>query len=363
MFQNIPGATYVSFYFNALLIIVLITFLILISKQEIEKFNPKPSSFIGFILFILLVIWMGYRPRGPIFGDMGNYIHEFELRKNGWINNLKGRDWLFVNYLDFMSTTSDWQNYIVGLALLYLLPCYLVCVKFFKQYWFLGFLMLWTSFSFMTYGTNGLRNGVATSIFLLALIPKNIPLKIGIMILAAGFHTSLFLPTLAYIITIFFKNTVLLLRFWLLCIPISLISGNIFISIVSSIGFGGIDTRMGIYTQSNIDFGYNTNFRLDFLLYSAIAVFAGWYYKEKLKYADKTYDIIYAIYLICNAFWILVIRMPFSNRFAYLSWFLIGLVIIYPLLKHKIMKNQASKIGLFILLNYLFTYTLLVVLQ
>ena len=40
------------------------------------------------------------------------------------------------------------------------------------------------------------------------------------------------------------------------------------------------------------------------------------------------------IYLTANAFWILVIRSSFSNRFAYLSWFLMAIIIFYPFFKH-----------------------------
>ena len=48
--------------------------------------------------------------------------------------------------------------------------------------------------------------------------------------------------------------------------------------------------------------------------------------------------------MYANAFWIMVIRAEFSNRFAYLSWFLYPIVLAYPLLKLKIWpKTQGNK--------------------
>jgi tetratricopeptide (TPR) repeat protein len=103
-------------------------------------------------------------------------------------------------------------------------------------------------------------------------------------------------------------------------------------------------------------------FRWDFLLYSATGVFAGWYFIFVKKIEDKLYIQIYNIYVLVNAFWVLVIRASFSNRFAYLSWFLLGVVIIYPLLKKQIFEKQHVLIGRIIFLYFAFTYVLNVLL-
>ena len=65
---------------------------------------------------------------------------------------------------------------------------------------------------------------------------------------------------------------------------------------------------------------------------------------------------IYSIYLFANALWILVIQANFSNRFAYLSWFMLGLVIVYPFLKQLFFKNQSAILGNILLLYFVFTY-------
>ena len=73
---------------------------------------------------------------------------------------------------------------------------------------------------------------------------------------------------------------------------------------------------------------------------------------------DKTYNLIFNTYVIANSFWVLVIRAEFTNRFAYLSWFLLGLVIVYPYLKAKFFHNQGVVLGKVIAVYFAFTYVM-----
>src|SRR5690606_344375 len=113
------------------------------------------------------------------------------------------------------------------------------------------------------------------------------------------------------------------------------------------------DNRATNYLSGQVDTSLfaSTGFRWDFLLYSAVPVFTGWYYIYKKKYYDRHYNLLYATYLIANSFWILVIKANYSNRFAYLSWFMMGLVIVYPLLKKYIVSKQQDLI-IYVCLTY-----------
>lgn len=368
MINFATGLQYVLFYFNALLLITIIYCVGLILRREIDKYNPEVGSFIGYGLFFLLVFYMGYRPISYVFGDMSTYAQSFNLAKSNWnyalageqVTFVEGSDIVFDSLMVFCAKYTSVENFFLIVDIIYLLPYLLVCRKFFKKYWFIAFLAIWTSLSFWTFGTNGLRNGMATSIFICIFLFNNKLLQVGFMILAIGMHKSLILPSAAYIFTLFFSNTTLLLRFWILCIPLSFVAGNVFESLIAQIGFGGLDKRISSYINPYQDIEYNIGFRLDFLLYSAIPIYIGWYYIEKLKYNNSLYRTIYHIYIISNAFWILVIRAPFSNRFAYLSWFLMGFILVFPLLKQKIIKNQAFVLGIILIINILFTYYQLV---
>jgi len=335
-----------------------------VSKKDINNYNPKMSSALGIIYVLFLTFYIGLRPESYVFGDMVNYKRVFGYLQQNWSSKYLGRDVFFNSLTTFCAKTMSSTGYFFTIAIIYVIPCYLASKKLFKSYWYIGFIALVGSFSFWSYGTNGLRNGLATSIFLYALSFNNKIIQIILMIAAMQFHKSLALPFGAYLITLFFNNTQLFIRFWLLCIPISLIAGSSFEAIFASIGFGDIGDRMQGYTEETMlnEVTYNTGFRWDFLLYSASGVYAGWYFTEKLKFKDKTYTTIFNIFLIANAFWILVIRAPFSNRFAYLSWFLLSIVIIYPLLKQRLVNNQATKIGLILLANFAFSFFMTVIL-
>ena len=75
----------------------------------------------------------------------------------------------------------------------------------------------------------------------------------------------------------------------------------------------------------------------------------------KNNVTDKTYTLLLNTYLLCNAFWILVIRASFSNRFAYLSWFIYPIVLAYPLLELDFTENQRKWISNILLAHLGFT--------
>lgn len=364
MFEFVNPNTYVHVHYYIVLVLTMVLFFSLISKKDINKYNPKMSATLGIIYVIFLTFYIGIRPESYVFVDMLTYVHTFKGIQQGWEFEVISRDALFQSLTAFCAKTMDSTGYFTTIAIIYVLPCYLASRKLFGSYWYIGFLMLVGAFSFWSYGTNGLRNGLATSVFLYALSFKNMIPKILLMLVATQFHKSIFMPFGAYIITLFFNNSQVLLRFWILSIPLSLIAGSAFESIFASVGFADIGDRMQGYTVETVsqEIAYNTGFRWDFLLYSASGIYAGWYYLEKLKFQDKTYKTIFNIYLIANAFWILVIRAPFSNRFAYLSWFLLPVVLIYPLLKKRIVPNQATKIALIMLANFAFSFIMTVIL-
>ena len=129
------------------------------------------------------------------------------------------------------------------------------------------------------------------------------------------------------------------------------------------IGFLGFNDRAAGYLTDEADDQFSRiGFRWDFLLYSATAVYAGWYFIFHKKFEDKFYRQLFNTYLIANGFWILVIRASFSNRFAYLSWFIMGVIIVYPFLKMQFFNKQNKVLGNVIFLYFAFTYILTVIL-
>lgn len=316
---------------------------------------------------ISIIIYMGTRPiSGKYFGDMSSYAINFEKMSSGEIVDFsKNMDILFDYFMKYCSGIMNIETYFFICTALYIIPLFLFAKKVFEDYWFYAFFMLVISLSFWGYGVNGIRNGLATSFFILGLSRKNSIMKFVYFLICCYIHKSMFILLFAYGITIIHRDYSNYLRIWLMAIPLSLLLGGFFEIFFLKFGFivneRTADYLAGGGEEFNDQFS-SLGFRWDFLLYSATGVFAGWYYLHVKKVEDKLYTQIYNIYVLVNAFWVLVIRASFTNRFAYLSWFLLGIVIIYPLLKYKLFDKQQQLISRIIFMYFCFTYILNVLL-
>ena len=175
-----------------------------------------------------------------------------------------------------------------------------------------------------------------------------------LMLMAFFIHRSSMLPTAMAVASLFFiKDTKLALRFWYASIALSLLTGRLFEQIFASLGF---DDRMSSYTANGTGDVLSSGFRWDFLLYSAFPVWMIWYVTQYRKFRSPEYSIFANTYLLCNAFWILVIRASFSNRFAYLSWFIYPIVIAYPLMRMNLWKNQDRRTAIIFFFYTGFTF-------
>jgi len=108
----------------------------------------------------------------------------------------------------------------------------------------------------------------------------------------------------------------------------------------------GFDDRLHHYIANDTQAHQfsHTGFRFDFLIYSMMPIILGYYIIYKRGIRDKTYELLLNTYTLSNAFWVMVIRAPFSNRFAYLSWFMYPIVLAYPLFRVNIWGCQQGKI-------------------
>lgn len=358
MFTSIPLAYYTTFYY---IVLFLITILYFIYTQNSAfdsryKFNIICFSVLGYITLLFTISYMGTRPvSGRYFGDMSTYYATFELMKVWGRSVMPPNDKLFYYYMYICTRLMSSDKFFLLTAFLYIIPLFITSRKLFKKYWFYYFLLLISSFSFWSYGTNGIRNGLATSIFLLVFSTKNVFLRIAILALSAGIHSSMFIPLAAYIVALMVKKTSVLFMGWLLATPVSLIAGGFFQNLFASLIE---DDRTSYLTQGNVndDTFSSTGFRWDFVIYSAVPVFIGYYFIIRNQYKDRLYEIIYGTYLVANAFWILVIKANFSNRFSYLSWFMMALVIVYPFIMNDRTKKSHQILGDISLVYFLFTF-------
>lgn len=324
----------------------------------IQRNTNQPLVLIYIFLFVLVV---GLRPiSGTYFGDTSNYAGLYNLFVNGIVSyNPESREWFF-NWLMYQcSQVIDVHGFFLLVEILYVLPVLWACRKLIPNHALLMFLVCMGAFSFFSYGTNGIRNGMACSLIIatLACVHGNLIQKIigGVLaFLAYNIHHTTALPIVCILVTFFVKDTRLILGWWIASIFLSLVAGGPIEAFFTGLGF---DDRMEGYSSANADATLfsSTGFRWDFLLYSAMPILLGYYVVIKRKIWNKNYLLLLHTYILCNSFWVMMIRASYSNRFAYLSWFLYALVLIYPCLKLPIWKDQGKKTALIILGHLGFT--------
>lgn len=342
---------YYPIYIYSLLFLT-IGYIVPISKYGtslIQRNTNQPLVLIYFFLFVLVV---GLRPiSGYYFGDTSNYAYSYNLFVNGIASyDPESKEWFF-NWLMYQcSQVMDVHGFFLLIEILYVLPVLWACKKLVPNHALLMFLVCMGAFSFFTYGTNGIRNGMACSLIIAALacVHGNLFQKIvgGVLaFLAFNIHRSTALPIACILATFFVKDTPLILGWWIASIFLSLVAGGPIEAFFTGLGF---DDRLSSYaTDDSADAMFSsTGFRWDFLLYSAMPILLGYYVVIKRKIWDKKYLLLLHTYILCNSFWVMMIRASYSNRFAYLSWFLYALVLIYPCLKLPIWKDQGKKTAL-----------------
>ncbi|WP_203258690.1 EpsG family protein [Hyunsoonleella ulvae] len=356
MIDFIPLDLYYDFYINLMLIATLLVMVNGLAVNLNDSRNIGSIQFFGYLILFFLIFYVGLRPiSGRFFGDMSTYAKHFRYYINGG-EVKETKDVLFHYFMKICSNVMGIHAFFTTCCFLYVFPLFKLSKKLFDKYWFYAFFMFTISFSFWTYGTNGIRNGMATSFFLWALAYRNNKvLHIVLMLLSIYTHKTLLLPVLIYAVTFYYNNPKLFFYFWVACIPLSLVLGGFWENLFASLGFA--DDRFGGYLVGEKDEAFaNSGFRWDFLIYSSGAVAVGFYFIIKRGFSDVFYNRIFSTYILANSFWVLVIRANFSNRFAYLSWFIMGLVIIYPFLKQQFFKNQHLMISKTVLAYFSFTY-------
>lgn len=361
---EIPLEYYAEIYWNIILILVLLAIVHTNSFVGYESSCLVFNKTATFLSLLFVILYIGFRPiSGYYFGDMGTYARRFEYLASGGVVNIE-KDIAFIFFMSKSASLMSVNAFFVVCSLLYVVPIYIAVSRWHPNLAFFAFLVFVGSFSFWSYGTNGIRAGIASSLFICGLsFRKSIGIMSILFLISVLFHKSMLLPLIAFGLTFINNKPLLFIYAWIGSIFLSATMGGFWEQFFASLGFA--DDRFAGYLTST-EFAHQftrLGFRWDFLLYSSIAVVAGAIYIYKYHFEDKLYHQIYNTYLLSNAFWILVIRSSFSNRFAYLSWFLMAIVVIYPLLKKKMLKYQYATIGLVILLYFSFSYVMFYILE
>lgn len=322
------------------------------------SFTTIPKSYVGIkhgvndfmpamLICIVYAMWLGGRPiSGIYFGDTPTYAQFFNLIQAGYIPDFEG-EWAWNHLMYVCAQFMDVSAFFTIVAAGYFGFTLWACRRLTPNNVLVSLLFCLGAFSFYTYGTNGIRNGLACSLILLYLsylggTKKDKIIAAAIAFVAFNIHHSTGLPILMSVISLFFiRSFKWAYTFWILSILISLVAGGAVTSFFASLGF---DERVS-YLQATMDSDTfrHTGFRWDFLIYSMMPIILGYYIIYKRGIRNATYEVLLNTYTLSNAFWVMVIRANYSNRFAYLSWFMYPIVLAYPLLKLDIWGDLQGK--------------------
>lgn len=319
-----------------------------LSKQSYQSIRRGNNNInIAIVLWIVFALWIGFRPMSPVFGDSVFYSHTYHLMQQNLLENIMDSpDWLWDLFASSCSHIMDVSYFFTIIAIGYFGFTLLSCKILVGNNVLAGYLFMLGSLSIFSYATNGIRNGFACSVVLvaialIALSKKNLIVTILLTLIAVNIHKSTVLPLVCLFASLFvvrsFKWSY---TFWILSIVISLLAGGSITSFFARLGF---DDRLSYLSTMTAYKFSRTGFRWDFLLYSMMPIILGYYIVIKRRIYDRAYLILLNTYTLSNAFWIMIIRANFSNRFAYLSWFMYPIVLAYPLLKLNIWGQDQGK--------------------
>lgn len=360
----IPASLYQTIYLILVTIMTLIVYSQYQSRNGLREFAPSRTDALVGVLVIFLILFIGFRPvSGRYFVDMANYALFYEVFYDGatsvfeWDTENKIFDNLFALW---GALRLGYTSFFVFIATIYFAAAYLGIRKLFSNHRLAAFLVFLAAFSTFSYGTNGIKAGAATSLFICALgYRDNLKVCIPLILLSWGFHHSMIMPVAAFVVTLFFKNPKYYFAGWFFCVLMAAAHVTAFAQL-----FAGAVTEHGAeYLQgSGSGDGTQGGFRIDFIVYSAMPVLVGWFtvIMKRIRVSEM-YSNLLNLYLCLNGIWMLCMYANFTNRIAYLSWFLYPIVLIYPFLNEQWGRERYKKFALVMLGHLGFTLFMYVI--
>lgn len=249
-------------------------------------------------------------------------------------DEFKDAGWSLFQYIISLITSNGYLFFLI-VSFFYVFFNLRFCLKQ-TSYPIYLFVAVISFMGFFSYGVNTIRAGFALSLILISLmyVFKSIFLFLFFSVIAISIHKSVIILVISILFASYYDNSKRYILFWIICLIISSLYAD-FIKVYFVNYFGDLDTRVSTYFVADNDIAYKTGFRWDFILYSLLPIVVGYYNIIRKNNVDKMYIILYNVYLLTNASWLLVIKIPYSDRFVYLSWFLYPYILLLPYLNDR----------------------------
>lgn len=354
----IPASLYQTLY---LLLVTIISIVVFMKYQKCSgnlDYRHRGSDIFTLVIVCLCILFIGLRPvSGKYFVDMANYVVYYNAF---WDGARFSFDWntdnlLFDNLFAWWgSVRLGYTSFFLFIAAIYFGASYYGIRKLFPNNVLAAYIVFLAAFSTFSYATNGIKAGAAASLFILALgYRANLKVCIPLVLLSWGFHHSMIMVVAAFVVTLFVKNPKLYFAGWVICFMMAAAHVSFFAEF-----FSGFTTEHGAeyLLSGNSDDGTKGGFRIDFILYSAMPVVVGWYAVfEKKIHLSNLYKNLLNLYLCLNGIWMLCMYAAFTNRIAYLSWFLYPIVLVFPFLQEDWGKGRYRTFSMVMLAHLGFT--------
>ena len=319
-------------------------------NRRIQNNSAWESTASLLFIFLVISLFIGYRPISEFFNDMPQYQGKYD-REAGMIFSF---DWdtnnLIYDNLQslFVSLSIPPRVWYVLMSFLYFGGIAYASFRLFPNDKIISFVFYLAAFSTFSYATNGIKAGVAASVFLVALANYRKPLiSIFIAVLSYGFHHAMILPIISYIIVIFFKRDYLILALWLVSLLLAAAHVTYF-----QIFFAGITDEHGAEYLLGA-FKEISGFRIDFILYSSAPIFIRFFLPQQS--ISGGYRLLWRAYTFANAVWLLCMYASYNNRIAYLSWFIYPFLLIFPFLQDGGIYAKYRYLNIVVLIHLSFT--------
>ncbi len=336
------------FYIILMSILGLMVVLSLLYSND-RKFPFKPiTQIISVSLISFTIVYIGTRDIAVgVDTNTYTYIYDQMLMANSF-EFTRDLLWDFLMY-SFSRVFDNVAVFFSFVAFIYLVAPYYAMRRLFGFLAIYSLLLFFIVPNFFMAGINGIRSGIAASLFLFALGFDRDKKKYLWMFIACLFHLSMLLPFCAFIVSKYVKKINFSLMIWL----VTLIS---FLSIgfsILSLPLGGLfGERLSYYLQFTVSSSEAGGTLTNFIVYSISPILTGVYFIFLKKYKDELYIRLLNTYIICNIVYILVMNMYFADRFAYLSEFLLPFVLVYPLLKERFWRLQLPILSCILLIIF-----------
>ena len=246
-------------------------------------------------------------------------------------------NYLFDNFYAFIATKRLPPSFFfLPVSAIYFCCILWACRKFFSHDTLLAFAVYLGAFSTLSYGVNGAKAGSAAALFLVAIAYReNRPMAALFCFLSLGFHHSMFVPIGMFVLTYFVKKREYYLYAGLASCLLAMFGTSAIQEWLATL------TDDSSYISSTDAKQVVSGFRPDFILYSAVPIYLGYYFHRYYDIeSDDTYDFLLNLYTGTNALFIICSFGSYINRIAYLSWLMYPIVLIYPFLKYDLGENH-----------------------